>query len=118
MLETVIIVGLVIGYLMGAAKMIRWASVRCDQPVPSWWDCINMMLWPALARRITGWVIPDAWQWPERWIGIGLGAAAMLAILILYFKLRLGYALLIFAGVCVTAIVLAMEVLPLLKNAK
>lgn len=115
-MDILVAVTAAIAYFYGCGRLIRWGSRRADQPEPGWWDIVGMLLFPSIARRITTWAIPDSLGWPEKWIAAGVSLTVLYLVLVLYFKLRLLDALLIWFLVLVLALAMVLQVIPYMPD--
>jgi hypothetical protein len=105
-----------ITYFYGCGRLIRWGSRRAGQDEPTWWDIIGMLFFPAISRRATTWLIPDSLGWPEKWIAAGVSLVVLYLVLVLYFKIRLLDALLIWGLVLILALFMMLQVIPYLPS--
>lgn len=102
---------LLAGYMYSCGRLIRWAAKRADRDVPKWSDIVGMLMWPALLGRLSRYVIPDSWQWPEALIGLGIWIVTLLVVLMAYFKLPARYAIPMCLAILVIAVWTAFEML-------
>jgi hypothetical protein len=75
-----------------------------------------MLLWPGLLGRLSRWVMPESWGMWRLWAAITIWTVSLLLVLAVYFKLRLRYALLIWALIQALLILTVWEVLPMIAK--
>ncbi|MGE3109465.1 MAG: hypothetical protein AB7G11_05905 [Phycisphaerales bacterium] len=109
---TLFAIALAISYFWGCGRLIRWGCRRADQPEPTWFDIIGMLMLPAVARRATMWMIPDDLNWPEKWIAGSMGLVVLFLVLWAYFKIRVLDAALIWILVLVLATLMLVQIMP------
>lgn len=116
MMNLIMVLVLMLSYLIGGARAIRWAAKKSDQDAPKWLDAIGAMFWPAIIGKLVRWVIPDRWEWPEVLLAGLIGGAFLYFMLRLNFKIRTWYAVGVVVFVYVTALLVAFEVLPMIPD--
>jgi len=116
-MATVMVFVFIAAYFYAAGSLIRMASRAADRETPGWWEVVGMLLWPPCSGNIFKRLTPDAWGWPEKWIGGGIWFVVMLMILLFYFKLRVIDSVLITVGIFALAMIALLLALPYLSAA-
>ena len=104
------------GYYYGVGRLIEWGCTRADKETPSWWDRIGALLGTSMVSRWSMRLVPDAWEWPERWITFALWILLTFVVLRAWFKIQFGDSLLIGGAVLVLALLTMLDVASLLDT--